>query len=94
MADKKVINWRAQDKIALAENPKWRGSISQVLNPYTAGDPTMYLVRWNGFSQDYQYTSEMLISEKEADEIKAKLEAEGALKASDKKPEAEEKKAA
>jgi hypothetical protein len=85
MADVKVINWRVNDKIALKENPKWRGSISQVLNPYTAGDPTMYLVRWAGFSQDYQYLGEMLISEKEADEIKAKLEADGALKREEKK---------
>lgn len=80
MADIKGTNWRVNDKIALKENPKWRGTISQVLNPYTAGDPIMYLVRWSGFSQDYQYLSEMLISDKEADEVKAKLEADGALK--------------
>jgi len=89
---KKIINWSATEKVALAENPKFRGFISQVLHPYGPGDPILYLVRWNGFSQDYQYLSEMLISEEAANEIKARLEAEGALKA-EKKAE-EEKKAA
>lgn len=72
--------WQVKDQVALKESPKWRGYVSQVLQPYEPDNLPMYLVRWNGFSQDYQYTGEMLISEKDANEIKARQESDGVLK--------------
>jgi hypothetical protein len=59
--------WQINNKIALKEDPKIQGLIVQVILPYTPGDPTLYLVRWTGFSQDYIYLEEVLISKEAAD---------------------------
>lgn len=58
--------WVVNNIVALASDPKIRGSISQVLMPYGKDDPIMYMVRWSGYSQEYQYLAEMLIGEEEA----------------------------
>ena len=68
--------FKVNDPVAFKEKPKYRGVITQIFQPYEKDDKTIYQVRWTGFGQDYQYFGSMLITAKEADEIKKKLDTE------------------
>lgn len=57
-------------KVALKSNPKkYHGKISNILKGYNPNDIDIYSVRWDGFSQDYLYVSDALITEAEAKKL-------------------------
>ena len=75
MASKGI--WKVKDKVALASDIKYRGEVTYATNSsnYGATQDVMYTVQWKN-NGAFLYTYEALISEKEANEIQAKLDAE------------------
>jgi len=64
-----------KERIALAEDINYRGYILNVHNGYQPGDQQTYTVQWDK-SGAFLYLRETLITEKEADEIQSKIDAE------------------
>lgn len=63
-----TIKWARYKKVALKDNTKFRGVVQNVAEPYEADDGSvLYMVRWDGFGQDFGYLEEMLI---DADTVK------------------------
>lgn len=68
--------WKDGDKVHLAENPKYSGTIAYISSSEIVGDDLRYYVKWAGQSTEILYYGNALISPKEAEEIlpKSKLE--------------------
>jgi hypothetical protein len=63
---------KQNERVALASDIKYRGYVSQILQPQYDGDQNTYMVQWDK-SGMYLYVEEALIRETEANKIEAKL---------------------
>ena len=59
------IKWWAGARVALKENESIVGVVMNFIQPAEPDGCILYLVRWEGFGQDYGYLAEALIDKKE-----------------------------
>lgn len=65
--------WKERDRIHLASDPKWVGSITYATGPEISGDIVRYSVKWDKISSEHIYYGDMLISKEEGEKILADL---------------------
>jgi hypothetical protein len=67
--------FKAQERVALAENISYRGYVYMISQPHSPNDQEMYSIQWDK-SVCALYLADALITEKAANEIQAKIDAE------------------
>ena len=55
--------FKVKDRVALKENNKYIGVITQISPPYTKDDPLFYYVQWDKTGTAYLYMEDDLIKE-------------------------------
>lgn len=78
MANKKILTLKIKDRVALENDIKYRGVVVESINNNYGVDNTICSVKWDN-DGTFQYLITALITEREADEIQAKQDADKKL---------------